>query len=127
MVDQDKTRAAFETHFCKPTFEWEPHKPGGYQNYDLYCAWAGWQAAIEHMNKGRKPVNGPDDLLHLAGKVANAARRITGGPHITCGMAPAGDVYNLAHLVEALRHAVDAYDEAAVGYTLSDTISQDTL
>lgn len=55
----EEVRAQFEEAFSKPPYEWEfprygEHSawPGNYQNYDIQCAWEGYQAAYAGLLAG---------------------------------------------------------------------------
>lgn len=53
-------------------------------------------------------------LLELAGAMADAARAVVGGPHVTIGSVSAANVWNMTELCNRLREAVDEYDRAIV-------------
>lgn len=52
------------------------------------------------------------ELLRLAGQMADAARNVVGGPHITIGHVSPATVFTLGYACEALRKTVDEYDRA---------------
>jgi len=55
-----------------------------------------------------------DDLLHLAGKMADAARAVVGGYNFTIGIKAPPNVYEVGAACVELRKAVDAYDAAVM-------------